>query len=84
MVECFCSMSLFSLAASTTSWSNCNRQSKWTVEWPDGSPGIQQVFIKTLTFLSGSESHILQCDASPEELIATGLPLNATRCRRVA
>lgn len=26
MVECFCSMSLFSLAASTTSWSNCRRQ----------------------------------------------------------
>lgn len=25
MVECFCSMSLFSLAASTTSWSNCQR-----------------------------------------------------------
>lgn len=26
IVECFCSMSLFSLAASTTSWSNCKRQ----------------------------------------------------------
>ena len=29
MVECFCSMSLFSLAASTTSWSNCKRQNNW-------------------------------------------------------
>lgn len=29
MVECFCSMSLFSLAASTTSWSNCKRQNHW-------------------------------------------------------
>lgn len=32
MVECFCSMSLFSLAASTTSWSNCKRQNNWLVK----------------------------------------------------
>lgn len=40
MVECFCSMSLFSLAASTTSWSNCKRQT-WLVKLIQ-PPGLMQ------------------------------------------